>query len=94
MNQHRLHAGSLLRFLEGRNADSFYGSQACKGGCVFQRKCLLEDLEKEEFLEEFARDAAASVNFGSNRRASAEYRNYVTKVLIKRCLGSIKEGDR
>lgn len=70
------------------------GARPAKAAAFSRENVCLEDLKKEDFLEEFARDAAASVNFGSNQRASAEYRHYVTKVLIKRCCGSIKKGDR
>lgn len=53
----------------------------------------LQQMSDEAFLAGFAEEAVESVSFGSNRRASAEYRRYVSKVLLKRCCTKIKEGD-
>ena len=43
----------------------------------------------EEMIAEYAKQAAAEFTYGSNMRGSAEYRQHLAEVLIRREMASI-----
>ena len=69
------------------------GARPAKAAAFSKAHVCLQDLSDESFVDAFAKEAAASMTFGSNRRASARYRRHVTEVLTRRCCECIKEGN-
>lgn len=60
------------------------GARPMRAKVVVDETQLIQDYANEKECEQFAEMAAETLCFQSNMRASAEYRNYITKVLIKR----------
>ena len=48
----------------------------------------------EEVIAEYARQAAAEFQYGTNMRGSAEYRRHLAEVLIRREMSSILAEER
>lgn len=60
------------------------GARPMRAKVVVDETQLIQDYANEKECEQFAEMAAGTLCFQSNMRASAEYRSYITKVLIKR----------
>lgn len=60
------------------------GARPMRAAIVEYEGYLVRDNTNEEEWIQFAEKVAETLPFGSNMRASAEYREYLTKVLVKR----------
>ena len=48
----------------------------------------------EDVLADFAKQAASEFNYGTNMRGSAEYRQHLAEVLIRRAMSAILAEER
>jgi xanthine dehydrogenase iron-sulfur cluster and FAD-binding subunit A len=55
----------------------------------FVKDILSGNTYDENSVEEYAKNAAKSFNYGSNIRGSAEYREHIAEVLVKRTIVKI-----
>jgi len=69
------------------------GARPMKANLIEKSGCVLEQNPSEKEIEEFADWAKGQFNYGSNMRASKEYREYLAYVYIKRGVKEVLEDD-
>lgn len=64
------------------------GARPKQAKLVLDEKGIMKNARSEEECRDFAQYVAQNLDFGTNIRGTAEYRKYITKVLVKRaCQG-------
>ncbi len=69
------------------------GARPLKAITFVDENHLLDDHLSDESILNFANDITQKLVLGSNLRASADYRRRIAKVLIKRALTALREGN-
>jgi CO/xanthine dehydrogenase FAD-binding subunit len=77
---------------EGRAARAVIGARPQRAVMVQDEKGILAEGITEEAAKAFGEYVASQVTFGSNMRASAEYRSMIAEVLVKRACMALEGG--
>ena len=67
------------------------GARPMKAVCFTDDKGILSNGITQQDADTFAQDIAQRATFGSNLRASADYRREICRVLVRRCLLAMEE---
>ena len=65
------------------------GARPQKAALVLDEENILSDEPTKEEIEKFADYVESKLEFGSNMRASKEFRSHLCKVLVRRCINEI-----
>ena len=77
---------------QGRPVRAVIGARPGRAVVVEDENGILTGGITEESAEQFGRYAASEVTFGSNMRASAQYRSMIAEVLVKRACLALEGG--
>lgn len=67
------------------------GARPKQAKLIVDEMGIMKNVKSQEACRDFAQYVAQNLDFGTNIRGSAEYREYITKVLVKRACQGILE---
>lgn len=67
------------------------GARPKQAKLIIDKNGIMKTAQSEEDCRDFAQYVAQNLDFGTNIRGTAQYREYITKVLVKRACQSILE---
>lgn len=73
----------------GDKFEASIGARPQKAALVIDEENILSENPTDEQIEKFADYVESKLIFGSNMRASKEFRSHLCKVLVKRCINEI-----